>query len=454
MSLVETGDSWVEANFKETDLDPHGPGQPATCQHRRLSRPRVRPAKSPASAPAPARSSRCSRRRTPPATGSRSCSACRSASASTDAADGCRCAPASAPRSSVDTRRRRRRVGSAAGAAIAREAEPCLTHARPPMRPAVGGQASRPDHRLGDGGDDHADPRHDHRQRRAAAHAGEPRRGAGHDHLGAHLLHRRRGHRDADHRLARRQHRPQAPVPDLRRRLRRRVGALRHGVQPRARWWCSASCRAPSARRSRRCRSRCILDINPRERQGQAMAIWGAGIMVGADHRADARRAGSPTISTGAGCFYINLPVGIARARSACSLFMPDTVRRIRALRFLRLRACCRSPSARCSSCSTAAQQLDWFESTEILRRGGHRRRRGLDVRRPHRDRTASRSSTGACSRTATSSPRCVFIFVVGIMLLADHGAAAADAAEPLRLSGRHRRPGARAARHRHDGRR
>ena len=33
-----------------------------------------------------------------------------------------------------------------------------------------------------------------------------------------------------------------------------------------------------------------MLDINPREKVGQAMAIWGAGIMVGADPRADAGR--------------------------------------------------------------------------------------------------------------------------------------------------------------------
>ncbi len=64
---------------------------------RRLSRPHVRRPRSPASAPAPARSSRCCRRRTPPATGSRSCSACRCASASPTPIQTRRCAPASAP---------------------------------------------------------------------------------------------------------------------------------------------------------------------------------------------------------------------------------------------------------------------------------------------------------------------------------------------------------------------
>src|SRR6478672_7070417 len=70
-----------------------------------------------------------------------------------------------------------------------------------------------------------------------------------------------------------------------------------------------------------------IIDINPRERQGQAMAIWGAGIMV------------APIIGPTLGayltdhlswrwCFYINVPIG-ALAILGIVLFMPDTVRRI-----------------------------------------------------------------------------------------------------------------------------
>ena len=68
-TLVETGDTWIEANFKETELthmklgqtaevvlDTY-PDQPLTGDGRARS------------APAPARSSRCCRRRTPPATG-------------------------------------------------------------------------------------------------------------------------------------------------------------------------------------------------------------------------------------------------------------------------------------------------------------------------------------------------------------------------------------------------
>lgn len=75
-----------------------------------------------------------------------------------------------------------------------------------------------------------------------------------------------------------------------------------------------------------------LLDINPKERHGQAMAIWGAGIMVG------------PIIGPTLGgwltesfdwrwVFFINLPVGlIAFLGSASSL--PRVVRRLRSFDF------------------------------------------------------------------------------------------------------------------------
>ncbi|HEX7968940.1 MAG TPA: DHA2 family efflux MFS transporter permease subunit [Stellaceae bacterium] len=74
-----------------------------------------------------------------------------------------------------------------------------------------------------------------------------------------------------------------------------------------------------------------LLDINPKERQGQAMAIWGAGIMVG------------PILGPTLGgwltfnynwrwVFYINLPVGIL-AFLGILLFVRDT-RRERGQRF------------------------------------------------------------------------------------------------------------------------
>jgi len=66
-----------------------------------------------------------------------------------------------------------------------------------------------------------------------------------------------------------------------------------------------------------------LLDINPKERHGQAMAMWGAGIMVG------------PIIGPTLGgwltesfnwrwVFFINLPVGIL-ALLGCLAFLPKT---------------------------------------------------------------------------------------------------------------------------------
>ena len=63
--------AWVEANFKEKDLGRMVPGQRAKIEVDAYPRPEVRPATSRASAPAPAANSRCFRRRTPTAIGSR-----------------------------------------------------------------------------------------------------------------------------------------------------------------------------------------------------------------------------------------------------------------------------------------------------------------------------------------------------------------------------------------------
>ena len=111
-----------------------------------------------------------------------------------------------------------------------------------------------------------------------------------------------------------------------------------------------------------------IIDINPRERQGSAMAVWGAGIMV------------APIIGPTIGAyltdhfnwrwvFYINIPVG-ALALAGVFLFMPDTIRRLRKFDFFGFAAL---------SIAVGALQLmldrgsdaDWFNSAEILIEGG-----------------------------------------------------------------------------------
>ncbi len=106
-----------------------------------------------------------------------------------------------------------------------------------------------------------------------------------------------------------------------------------------------------------------IIDINPRERQGQAMAIWGAGIMV------------APIIGPTIGayltehfswrwCFYINVPVG-ALALAGLYFFMPDTVRRLRRFDFLGFGLLSIAVGALQIMLDRGAE-LSWFQSTEI----------------------------------------------------------------------------------------
>ena len=92
-SIIGTDNVWIDANPKETDLTHLRPGQPVTITVDAFPS-RAWQGGSPPSAPAPARSSPSSRRRTPPATGSRSCSACPCASSSTQARTCAGCAPA------------------------------------------------------------------------------------------------------------------------------------------------------------------------------------------------------------------------------------------------------------------------------------------------------------------------------------------------------------------------
>jgi DHA2 family multidrug resistance protein len=110
-----------------------------------------------------------------------------------------------------------------------------------------------------------------------------------------------------------------------------------------------------------------ILDINPRERQGQAMAIWGAGIMV------------APIVGPTIGAyltdnfnwrwiFYINVPVG-ALAFLGILLFMPDTIRRFRRFDFFGF-AMLSIAVGGLQLMLDRGEQLDWFSSTEVLIEG------------------------------------------------------------------------------------
>ena len=77
LAMFVPDDIWVTANFKETQLDHMRPGRAGDAAYRRLSGTHDPTAMSRACSPAPAPRSRCCRPRTPPATTSRSCSACR-----------------------------------------------------------------------------------------------------------------------------------------------------------------------------------------------------------------------------------------------------------------------------------------------------------------------------------------------------------------------------------------
>jgi DHA2 family multidrug resistance protein len=108
-----------------------------------------------------------------------------------------------------------------------------------------------------------------------------------------------------------------------------------------------------------------LLDINPRERQGQAMAIWGAGIMVG------------PILGPTLGgwltfnynwrwVFYINLPVGVL-AFLGILAFVRETPReRGRRFDFLGFALLSLGVGA-LQIMLDRGEQNDWFGSLEII---------------------------------------------------------------------------------------
>ena len=106
-----------------------------------------------------------------------------------------------------------------------------------------------------------------------------------------------------------------------------------------------------------------LLDINPREKAGSAMAMWGAGIMVG------------PIIGPTLGgwltesynwrwVFLINLPVGIV-ATLGCAAYLPKSIKRIRRLHFFGFGILSLGIWA-LQLMLDRGGELDWFASTEI----------------------------------------------------------------------------------------
>ncbi len=106
-----------------------------------------------------------------------------------------------------------------------------------------------------------------------------------------------------------------------------------------------------------------LLDLNPREKHGQAMAVWGAGIMVG------------PIIGPTLGgwltesfnwrwVFYINVPLGIL-ALAGCLAWLPDMPRRIRRFDFVGFAALAVAVGA-LQLMLDRGGAVDWFGAPEI----------------------------------------------------------------------------------------
>lgn len=106
-----------------------------------------------------------------------------------------------------------------------------------------------------------------------------------------------------------------------------------------------------------------LLNINPKERHGQAMAMWGAGIMVG------------PIIGPTLGgwltesfnwrwVFFINLPVGIA-AFLGSAVYLPAVAKRLRGFDFFGFAMLSLGVGALQLMLDRGAE-VDWFSSAEI----------------------------------------------------------------------------------------
>ena len=158
-----------------------------------------------------------------------------------------------------------------------------------------------------------------------------------------------------------------------------------------------------------------LLDINPREKYGQAMALWGMGVMVG------------PILGPTLGgwltenynwrwVFYINLPVGLL-ALAGILLFMPESERKDRrfdALGFFMLSLFIGSVQLLLDR----GQEEDWFKSQEILLYiavGGA----SLWVYVIHTFQTSNPFLSPGLFKDRNFVTSLFFIFLVGIILLA-----------------------------------
>jgi DHA2 family multidrug resistance protein len=158
-----------------------------------------------------------------------------------------------------------------------------------------------------------------------------------------------------------------------------------------------------------------LLDINPKERHGQAMAMWGAGIMVG------------PIIGPTLGgwltealnwrwVFFINLPVGIV-AFMGCAAYLPKIAVRLRGFDFFGFAMLSLGVGALQLMLDRGAE-VDWFSSVEIWIELGLCLT-GFWVFTIHLLTAEDTFIDAAIFRDRNFVTGLVFIFVVGVILLA-----------------------------------
>ena len=160
-----------------------------------------------------------------------------------------------------------------------------------------------------------------------------------------------------------------------------------------------------------------LLDIYPQERQGSAMALFGVAVMVG------------PVLGPVLGgwltenyswrwVFYINLPIGVARLRSASSSSCrrPSAMRR--EARLVRLRHA-EPRDRRPAGHARPRRAARLVRLRRDLDRGDRRRLGLLPVPRPHLHRATSPSCSPALFRDRNFAAGMLFIFVIGVTYLA-----------------------------------
>jgi DHA2 family multidrug resistance protein len=158
-----------------------------------------------------------------------------------------------------------------------------------------------------------------------------------------------------------------------------------------------------------------LLDINPKERHGSAMAMWGAGIMVGP--------IAGPTLGgwlTDAlnwrWVFYINVPVGLL-AFLGILAFLPETGARKRRFDFFGFAMLSLGVGA-LQLMLDRGEQLDWFSSPEILLEAALAAS-GFWVFAVHTFTARDTFIDRAMLKDRNFLTGVVFIFVIGIILLA-----------------------------------